>query len=306
MNPSKVTIFTRSLKRGFIDPTPWEGKHFPLLSYETTTPPEKIAGEAFYLTNAPEYALSKDDLKKTHTFHGPSLSIGDIVQVEHEGKTTQHLCQAIGWDTREIDAPWPTVTLTQHNAELERPKADLKKVEEAMETIRKDFKEMTSVRFLHIAKTFGERESALAFHDLIEAKEASGTSPFYESPHGFGKAVLRPEKLFLTKGPVTKELLKKEEEHEKSSLVNRIRTLLNDYRGDHLDDLPSFFLLAPKAVLKDFSKDLEEADGPKAKEPKEECIKRALKKLPPKPPQKSKNDKKPPEPEMEPEPQEGF
>lgn len=106
--PTKVTIFSQDFKKnpqGFIES--WDLQRKPTLEYHTKTEPDKAAEEAFGLLNMPTELLSKEDLIKTKGFRGPSLSIGDVVQTEKEGKILLFLCTGNGWEKKEIDKPLP-------------------------------------------------------------------------------------------------------------------------------------------------------------------------------------------------------
>lgn len=106
--PTKVTIlsqdFTKTPK-GFIES--WDLQRKPTLEYHTKTEPDKATEEAFSLLNMPPELLYKEDLIKTKGFRGPSLSIGDVVQTEKEGKILHFLCTNTGWEKKEINKPLP-------------------------------------------------------------------------------------------------------------------------------------------------------------------------------------------------------
>lgn len=67
---------------------------------------EKIAEDAFAVFNAPEELLNERQLRRKGAYRGPSLSVGDIVQVWRDGVLfAEALCMPSGWHIR--------VTLTE-------------------------------------------------------------------------------------------------------------------------------------------------------------------------------------------------
>ena len=70
-------------------------------SYETEMSGEDAADEAFRITNCPW--LSEDEISKLGSYRGPSLSVGDVVQIESEdGTTEQYLVCGCGWESRKV------------------------------------------------------------------------------------------------------------------------------------------------------------------------------------------------------------
>jgi hypothetical protein len=62
---------------------------------------EDIAQDAYKVFNAPEECLSSNQLRRLGKYRGPSLSVGDIVQVWRDGVLhAEALCCPIGWDIR--------------------------------------------------------------------------------------------------------------------------------------------------------------------------------------------------------------
>lgn len=85
----------------------WTLVRRPLHQYNTKLKPEQAKEEAFHLTNMPEELIPEEDLPKLKGFRGPSLSVGDIVQTEAEGKCTHFLCTGMGWESKEVEIPLP-------------------------------------------------------------------------------------------------------------------------------------------------------------------------------------------------------
>ena len=76
-------------------------------SYETKLSGEAAAEEFFTLTNAPMECLSESQQELFHSleYHGPSLSVGDVVRVEREDTRleTEHWeCRMMGWQLVEM------------------------------------------------------------------------------------------------------------------------------------------------------------------------------------------------------------
>lgn len=76
--------------------------------FETKKKGEKAAEEAFVITNAPEEILNGRQKKLVKGFHGPSLSVGDIVKVEKKLRVSgdnhepeYFLCKSFGWEKFE-------------------------------------------------------------------------------------------------------------------------------------------------------------------------------------------------------------
>ena len=62
---------------------------------------EKIAEDAFAVFNAPDECLNERQLRRRGAYRGPSLSVGDIVQVWRDGVLyAESLCVSSGWDIR--------------------------------------------------------------------------------------------------------------------------------------------------------------------------------------------------------------
>lgn len=77
---------------------------------------EKAAEEAFHLTNAPDEILTEEQMALRGDFKGPSLSVGDIVQVTpvvvdfNSYSTKYYLCKSQGWEKFTGD----TIQLLKH------------------------------------------------------------------------------------------------------------------------------------------------------------------------------------------------
>lgn len=73
------------------------------LTYNTPLSGEAAANQAFKITNAPEDALTEEEADMVTHFRGPSLSIGDVVEVDG----IEYLCAPEGWRTdRPLPARW--------------------------------------------------------------------------------------------------------------------------------------------------------------------------------------------------------
>ena len=112
MIKSKITCFkmpwTLNISK---DRENWYSKREEYFSYNSHKTGEKAAEEAFHLTNCPIESLeNKYLLKLVQKFHGPSLSVGDIVKVDRYMRQTgdnhipeYYLCKSIGWEKFEED-----------------------------------------------------------------------------------------------------------------------------------------------------------------------------------------------------------
>lgn len=104
---SKVQIFSQDFEKceyGKRFTANWDLVRNPTLTFETELSGEAAAEEAYVLTNAPLECLVEKHTKilKESGFHGPSLSVGDIVAVtDDKGVTTEYLCASFGWEKRE-------------------------------------------------------------------------------------------------------------------------------------------------------------------------------------------------------------
>ena len=87
----------------------WEGvNRIVRTSYTIVHDPsvtvEAIAEDAYKVFNAPEEILSLNQLRRLGKYRGPSLSVGDIVQVWRDGILhAEALCAGIGWDIRHTE-----------------------------------------------------------------------------------------------------------------------------------------------------------------------------------------------------------
>lgn len=105
---NKITLFVQQpdeTRRDFFTKE-WELPRKELLSFESKLSGVEAADLAFHLTNAPDGALTKKELSLRGEFHGPSLSVGDVVRVvSPDGKGQEFLCNSIGWEARDVPEP---------------------------------------------------------------------------------------------------------------------------------------------------------------------------------------------------------
>ena len=60
---------------------------------------ELLAEDAFAVFNAPDECLTENQLLRKRLYRGPSLSVGDIVQIHRDGVLhAECLCMPCGWD----------------------------------------------------------------------------------------------------------------------------------------------------------------------------------------------------------------
>jgi hypothetical protein len=75
--------------------------------------------EAFRLTNMPPDELDKKDHEKLQGFQGPSLSVGDVVEIESsDGEKKKFLCCSFGWEQRNE----PAKEMREHTTQKDTPK----------------------------------------------------------------------------------------------------------------------------------------------------------------------------------------
>ena len=112
MIESKITCFKLPIAfKISADRENWYANREEYFNYNSNRKGEKAAEEAFHCTNCPvEYIKSKHLLKVIKNFHGPSLSVGDIVKVDKYMRQTgdnyipeYYLCKSIGWEKFEED-----------------------------------------------------------------------------------------------------------------------------------------------------------------------------------------------------------
>jgi hypothetical protein len=103
---------------------PWEVTRRVIASYQTALGGEDAANQAFKIFNAPPEDLDPNEREILGDFRGPSLSVGDIVEVhpptDSKEKAMAFLCESMGWDSKEIN---PDSTLSK-TPETEMPKVE--------------------------------------------------------------------------------------------------------------------------------------------------------------------------------------
>lgn len=77
------------------------------MSLPADASPEWIAEKLFHLTNAPDDCLSEEDAALVRQMRGrglvgPSLSVGDVVEVKTAKNETHLLCKNIGWESKVV------------------------------------------------------------------------------------------------------------------------------------------------------------------------------------------------------------
>lgn len=116
--PTKVIIFVQdhnhpdNQNKRFFEPD-WSLIRKPLLEYKTKLSADKAPKEAFNLTNMPMEFVPESDLPKLKGFRGPSLSIGDMVQTQENGKCAQHLVTPSGFERQDVKNPLPGIPKKQ-------------------------------------------------------------------------------------------------------------------------------------------------------------------------------------------------
>jgi hypothetical protein len=82
----------------------WFTDRTEYISFRTKLEGEAAAEEAFHITNAPEELLTEEQKQLAENFKGPSLSVGDIVQVApvvvgpNCPLPEYYLCRSFGWE----------------------------------------------------------------------------------------------------------------------------------------------------------------------------------------------------------------
>jgi hypothetical protein len=74
----------------------WSLPRKHVYTYLTEAEGHGAAEEAFHIFNAPEELLEEWQQYIAKAYSGPSLSVGDIVEVNDE----EYLCCSLGWKTR--------------------------------------------------------------------------------------------------------------------------------------------------------------------------------------------------------------
>ena len=74
----------------------WDLPRTLAFTYSTNATGEAAAEEAFYIFNAPHDALEEWQKLIVEGYHGASISVGDIVEVDG----VEYFCASMGWETR--------------------------------------------------------------------------------------------------------------------------------------------------------------------------------------------------------------
>ena len=77
----------------------WSLPRKHVYTYLTEAEGYGAAEEAFHIFNAPESMLEEWQQYISKGYSGPSLSVGDIVEVNGE----EYLCGSVGWEKRPTD-----------------------------------------------------------------------------------------------------------------------------------------------------------------------------------------------------------
>ena len=103
---NKVTVYSLSFTYSNLSIREnWFERRNKVIEFYCDKEGEEAAEYAFKITNCPTELLSKKDIKKIKNFHGPSLSVGDIVRVENYFRISgdnnppkYYLCKSFGWE----------------------------------------------------------------------------------------------------------------------------------------------------------------------------------------------------------------
>jgi hypothetical protein len=99
---NQVRIFVQDLRAGlghwqhFFE-ADWSLPRRHVYTYITEAKGQEAAEEAFHIFNAPESMLEEWQQYIARGYSGPSLSVGDIVEVNGE----EYLCCSMGWKKRD-------------------------------------------------------------------------------------------------------------------------------------------------------------------------------------------------------------
>jgi hypothetical protein len=74
----------------------WDLPRTIAFTYSTNATGQAAAEEAFYIFNAPHDALEEWQKLIVEGYHGASISVGDIVEVDG----VEYLCASMSWETR--------------------------------------------------------------------------------------------------------------------------------------------------------------------------------------------------------------
>jgi len=82
----------------------WDLPRNHAYTYLTDCKGQEAAEEAFHIFNAPESMLEEWQQYVQRGYSGPSLSVGDLVEVDG----VDYLCCSVGWEKREVNClPMP-------------------------------------------------------------------------------------------------------------------------------------------------------------------------------------------------------
>lgn len=98
-----VRIYTQDLDKKFDHQghqyftSDWLLPRKHVYTYLTEAEGQEAAEEAFHIFNAPESMLEEWQQYIARGYSGPSLSVGDLVEINQE----DYLCCSMGWKTRD-------------------------------------------------------------------------------------------------------------------------------------------------------------------------------------------------------------
>jgi hypothetical protein len=116
--PNKIKVFVQDYKAieaegKFPLQEDWTLQRKLVAEYTSELFKEAAAEEAFKIFNAPEEVLDEREKDILKNYRGPSLSVGDIVEVHSPGvSATAYLCASTGWKTRAIEPEYVEATKT--------------------------------------------------------------------------------------------------------------------------------------------------------------------------------------------------
>jgi hypothetical protein len=120
------------------------------ISYLTHKEGLAAADEAFHIFNAPEEILTLEQKMILKAYSGPSLSVGDVVEVYPEqGTPKAYLCASIGWQEALIEEKKPTAAIPRATPQpLNKPAPPPKRLKE--EVIKKNYRaiEAPAIKFM--------------------------------------------------------------------------------------------------------------------------------------------------------------
>jgi hypothetical protein len=110
---NKISILSQDFQPHLHNPNiPWFQAEWDLprrktLEYTSELSGGEAAEDAFRKLNIPPEELTPEEQKLVKAFQGPSLSVGDIVEVQTATEKTQLLCAPSGWLSRTLEIPTP-------------------------------------------------------------------------------------------------------------------------------------------------------------------------------------------------------